>query len=209
MTINDIWLLITAGLASVVSFIISIKTSERCSKLKQEVDQLQRYSFRHADAIESLEKRVKSLEEDIKKVKDEHQIHMTSISKMLTETDRKTDNISHSIEKRINKLYDIVQTDKENHISAVSDEDQVYRWIFPTEEPDHEKRLINGQWYTVIGVLKNSETKEIVTCEGFWNRYEFITTDNDKFDTVYAYIRKPESADVMEKVVQMALANKG
>jgi TolA-binding protein len=218
----DIWILIAAGLVTFVSLWTGARANKRCSKLKQEVDQLQRYSFRHADVIESLEKRVKSLEEDIEKVKGEHQVHITNISKILAEYDLKTENFNRSVEKRMKELYDIVQrynekADKEELADIVdpenddtnSDEVPVYRWVFPAEEPDHEKQLINGQLYTVVGVLKNPGANGLVTCEAFWNGHEFVLAINDKFDTVYAYIRKPESADVMEKVVQMALANKG
>lgn len=84
-----------------------------------------------------------------------------------------------------------------------------YRWIFPSEEPDHEERLIFGQWYTVIGILssklKSDGSPMITTQEALWNRYKFISIDDEPFDTVYAYIRMPSSADIMEKVVQMAL----
>lgn len=225
----DIWILIAAGLIIVVSLGIGIRASERCSELEQDVDQLRHYSRKQEDVIVSLDKRVQSLEADIEKVKGEHQVHMTNISKILAENEHNADNFNRSIEKRMKELYDIVKRGNENHVSADKEEladivdpenndadsDEipiipVYRWIFPAEEPDHEKRLINGQSYTVIGVLKNQETTEIiVTREGFWDGHRFLTTDIDAFSTVYAYIRKPESADVMEKVLQMALAIKG
>lgn len=84
-----------------------------------------------------------------------------------------------------------------------------YRWIFPDEEPDYKDRLVFGQWYTVIGLLKSKVKSDgspmIVTMEGFWNRNHFITVEDEEFDTVYAYILMPSSADIMEKVVQMAL----
>lgn len=231
MTINDIWLLITAGLVSVVSFIISIRASERCSTLEQDVDYLRHCSLKLTDISDQLANLMQSINEDIKKVKDERQVDTANISKILAETNLKIDNYNSSIEKRMEELYDIVQRDNKKHVSAVewwadkeeladivdpenndanSDKVPVYRWIFPAEEPDHEKRLINGQRYTIIGALKNQIFPTIDTYEGFWNGHEFLTDINDnKFDTVYAYIKKPESADVMEKVVQMALANKG
>lgn len=219
MTI-DTWVLIASGFVIMISFGLCVIVLEHCSTLEQDVEQLLHYSNKQAKTIASLEKRVRSLEEDIKIVKNEHQVYATSISKMLAETDRKADNINSSVEKQIKELYDIVQRENKEELYNIvspkdndtnSDEVPVYRWVFPSEEPDHGKQLICGQWYTVIGVLKNSETTEMVSREGFWswNEQEFVTADGDRFDTVYAYIRRPESADVMEKVVQMALANKG
>lgn len=222
----DFWVLISAGLLVIIALVFGITASESYSTLEQEVEQLRYFSSKQAKTIISLEKQVRSLEEDIKYIKEEHVFTVERLDDRLAEADRKADSINSSVEKRMKELYDIVQRNNESRISAKeelynivgpkdndtnSDEVPVYRWVFPAEEPDHGKQLICGLWYTVIGVLKNAETTEIVSCEGFWNwnEQEFITADGDKFDTVYAYIRRPESADVMEKVVQMTLANKG
>ena len=93
------------------------------------------------------------------------------------------------------------------------DKGPVYTWVFPSEEPDHEDRLIFGQWYTVIGTIhghnKPDGTPSIVTGDGMWNRYQFISMKNERFDDVYAYIKMPNSGDIMEHIVDIALKKKG
>ena len=82
-----------------------------------------------------------------------------------------------------------------------------YRWIFPSEEESHP---VFGQWYTVIGKLHYGYKKEdgspvISTDEGMFNGNVFITKGNDYFEKVYAYIKMPSSADIMQKIVDVYL----
>ena len=84
-----------------------------------------------------------------------------------------------------------------------------YRWIFPTMEESHP---VFGQWYKVVGRIKGKDKPDgsplLCTEDGMWNNYEFVTTKGDRFDIVYAYIKMPDSGDIMEQIVQLALKDK-
>lgn len=88
-----------------------------------------------------------------------------------------------------------------------------YRWIFP--ERDLNAKPVFGQWYLVVGEtpeqLKEDGSPMIWSDEAMWNGYCFVGKADSalRFDHVYAYIRTPTSADVMEQVVSLALKKAG
>lgn len=117
------------------------------------------------------------------------------------------DGADHDGDEMIDKCTDeiaipTIRNWKEYVSSSVS-----YRWIFPDRDPVEE--LIYGQWYLVIGESSEklkSDGKPMIYCdEGFWNGSEFVTATDVHFNKVYAYIKPPTSADVMEQVVNIAL----
>lgn len=87
-----------------------------------------------------------------------------------------------------------------------------YRWIFPSCDervPEELRRPVIGQWYLVVGTIKGLTKSDgqpmIFTDDGLYNGTDFITTQDQRFDDVFAYIRKPSSTDIMPKVFEMAL----
>ena len=91
--------------------------------------------------------------------------------------------------------------------------DVTYHWIFPSRDRDPE--LVFGQWYLVIGESKE-RTKEdgtpmLMSGDGMWNGHEFILSSDDRIDLdkVYALIKPPSSADIMEQIVSLALKKAG
>lgn len=86
-----------------------------------------------------------------------------------------------------------------------------YRWIFPSR--DSESVPVFGQWYMVVGELKGQVKSDgsgiISTREAMWNWHDFVTTEDERFEKVYAYILPPSSADIMEQVVSLALEKAG
>ena len=97
--------------------------------------------------------------------------------------------------------------EKEDEKTAVA-----YRWIFPSCDervPEELRRPVIGQWYLVVGTIKGLTKSDgqpmIFTDDGLYNGTDFITTQDQRFDNVFAYIRKPSSTDIMPKVFEMAL----
>lgn len=82
-----------------------------------------------------------------------------------------------------------------------------YRWIFPSKE---KCIPIYGQRYMVVGVLHGHETMEdgspfICTEEATWDSYKFVTDKEEHFAKVYAYIRIPDSSDIMKSIIEITL----
>lgn len=85
-----------------------------------------------------------------------------------------------------------------------------YRWTFPSKE---QCIPIYGQRYMVVGVLHGHETLKdgspfICTEEAMWDRYKFVIDSGEKFDKVYAYIKMPDSSDIMKNIMEIALQSK-
>jgi len=115
------------------------------------------------------------------------------------------------------KFSDIVDTDnidkpKPDTSFKWSHEGEIigYRWVFPSKE---QYTPIYGQRYMVVGVLHGHETTEdgspfICTEEAMWDRYKFVIDSGERFDKVYAYIRMPNSSDIMKSILDMTLNDK-
>lgn len=86
-----------------------------------------------------------------------------------------------------------------------------YRWIFPTKE---EHTPVVGQKYLVVGRLRGHETMAdgspfICTETASWNSHQFVTDDGDRYDKVYAYIKMPDSSDIMTSILEITLHDRG
>lgn len=90
----------------------------------------------------------------------------------------------------------------------LSKEPPTYRWIFPS---DHGGTIncIMGEWYLVVGrirtKLKPDGNPMIYSDDAMWNGYQFVTAKDERFDEVLAYIKPPQSGDIMERIVELAL----
>ncbi len=85
-----------------------------------------------------------------------------------------------------------------------------YRWAFPSKE---QCIPIYGQRYIVVGILHGHETMNdgspfICTEEATWDRYKFVIDGGTQFDKVYAYIRMPNSSDIMKSILEITLHDK-
>lgn len=85
-----------------------------------------------------------------------------------------------------------------------------YRWVFPSKE---QCIPIYGQRYIVVGILHGHETMNdgspfICTEEATWDRYKFVIDGGTRFDKVYAYIRIPNSSDIMKSILDITLHDK-
>lgn len=85
-----------------------------------------------------------------------------------------------------------------------------YRWMFPTKE---KCIPVCGQRYMVVGVLYGHETMAdgspfICTEEATWDRYKFVTDNEERFDKTYAYIKMPDSSDIMKSILEITLRDK-
>jgi len=106
-------------------------------------------------------------------------------------------------------------SDSDDQDSADSSDlkDVTYHWIFPGR--GHDTELVFGQWYLVIGESKDRKKEDgspmLMSGDGMWNGHEFVLTSDDRIDLdkVYAWIKPPTSADVMEQVVSLALKKAG
>ena len=90
----------------------------------------------------------------------------------------------------------------------LSKEPPTYRWIFPS---DHGGTIncVLGEWYLVVGrirtKLKPDGNPMLYSDDAMWNGYQFVTTKDERFDEVLAYIKPPQSGDIMERIVELAL----
>ena len=70
----------------------------------------------------------------------------------------------------------------------------------------------------VVGILHGHEAMnddessfictEVCTEEATWDRYKFVIDDGTRFDKVYAYIRIPNSSDIMKSILEITLHDK-
>lgn len=161
------------------------------------------------NAINNLEKRIDILEQP--PVKEE---------KTEPDEDECDDHPASEVEFWASKAYlaDIVEpenlekSDEEPVLdwSHEGDETIGYRWMFPSRE---QCVPVYGQRYMVVGILHGHETMYdgspfICTEEAMWDRYKFVIDGGERFDKVYAYIKMPNSSDIMKSILDIAISDR-
>lgn len=103
-----------------------------------------------------------------------------------------------------------LEKEDEKHEPLVS-----YNWTFPYNDrvSGINRVPVVGQWYLCVGTIKgltnDSGEPMVFTDEGLFNGEDFITSRDQRFEKVFAYIKKPSSADIMKEVFNIALKERG
>ena len=158
-------------------------------------DTMQVYMTTLNNKISDMEKRMDILEQNLMSVQ---------------ETMRKEESVS--VDSEESKQADIPDQDEPNEECGITqtnenNETVSYKWIFPAKE---QCTPVAYGRYIVVGILHGHETMNdgspfICTEEATWVQYRFVTDTNERFDKVYAYIRMPDSSDIMKSILEIAL----
>lgn len=164
---------------------------------------------------------------NVEKKLDEHQgtMHVcsSSLSKEISEIKRKLDILSfvpktdedRSVseeEDELNMIDEKPKPDTSLEWSHEGDEIIGYRWIFPSKE---KHTPVIGQDYMVVGVLHHHDKMAdgspfICTETAKWDGYKFVcqSPEEEWFDKVYAYIKMPDSSDIMKSILEISLSDR-
>lgn len=208
-----------------------IKLQERCDKTDIAINQvkgsIEVMSSGFSKDMHDIQRQLTRMETQLRKVQCELAIHGNRLYDIVTWTGMDAEEkpeVKSAVEYWADKatLADIV--DPANLETPIEEEENneepsgdlvSYNWIFPSDDPLHgvNRPPVIGEWYLVVGTIKglanDSGEPMIFTDEGLYNGTDFITTQDQRFDKVFAYIKKPSSVDIMKKVFALAVRERG
>ena len=167
-------------------------TSDKINDVYSKMNNYEKTNDAFNNALQKISEIEKEINDDL--------INRNPIVSGDTDGDKRSTNTSIDFVDIVNDTKKLIETNEDTKCNIT------YRWIFPSSE---KSNLVYGQWYIVVGEIKSKVKSDgsplIFTDDGMWNGKQFVTSEAEFFDKVYAYIKMPDSGDIMEAIVELAL----